>query len=201
MSEKLINWFYGIIASPSRTLREISREKPIVPAIIIFFIITLINFLISFLGDSSLEEALLFLAEEGIIINVSSVFLVLFLVVIVFLLISTLLTHLFARLFKGTGGYTNFLTAYLFIRFLAIFYIPLTFIGSRFGFGGELLMVLGSLGISVWMIVLEIIAIRESYNLMTGTSVGIYFLTLAAMVVIIVVPLLLVLFSTLRYVY
>ncbi len=197
MSEKLFNWLYGVIVSPSHTLEEISKEKPLGMAILVYLAITILNLVTNIFADDSFEQMFQLLSEAGIEIHMINVVTIMFLASIVLMFVGTLATHLFARMFKGTGGYVNFLSAYLFTSFVQIFMVPFTFIGNFFGLWGMVLSFLASLGIMVWAVVLMIIAIRESYKLLTGTSVGVFFLTVAVFLIIVGIPFFFVTFSML----
>ncbi len=185
MGEKLLEWLYGVLASPVQTLNEIAREKPAGLAFVVYLGVALLVMGSNIFGDQGfafLEETM---AELGILIPVS-VFIsgaIVFAVASIFII--TALLHLLARLFGGSGGYWNLFSAYAFADFPMIISAPITLIAAYLGAVGAIFGGLITFGLSIWVIVLQVIALRESHGLSTAASIGAYVIHL---VIIIAIP-------------
>ena len=184
MGEKLLEWLYGVLASPVRTLNEIAREKPVGLAFLVYLGVAVLVMASNIFGDEgfavmeeSMAELGIFIASPVIMIGTA-----IFAVVSIFIL--TALLHLFARLFGGAGGYWNLFSAYAFADFPMIISAPITLIAAYTGTVGAIFGGLITFGLSIWVIVLQVIALRESHGLSTGASIGAYVIHLVILIVI-----------------
>lgn len=185
MGEKLVEWLYGVLASPVRTLNEIAREKPVGLALLVYLGVAALVMVSNLLGEQGylvLEESM---AELGLFIPASLFVVGAAVITVVSIFIITLLLHLLARLFGGTGGYWNLFSAYAFAEFPLIISVPVTLITVYAGLVGSILGGLITFGLSIWVIVLQVIALRESHGLSTGASIGAYIIHF---VIIIAIP-------------
>ncbi len=189
MSDRIIDWLFGVMARPVSTLNEIAREKPVGWALLVYLGVTILVLLASIYGDESyrmVEESLL---ELGLYLPISGLVIGVLIFAVAALFASAGILHLLARLFGGTGGYWNLFSAYGFTDFPMIISAPVTLFAAYLGTVGSILSALIAFGLSVWVIVLQVIAVRESHNLSTGASIGayvIYFVVLAAIILAIV---------------
>ncbi len=189
MSDRIIDWLFGVMARPVSTLNEIAREKPVGWALLVYLGVTILVLLASIYGDESyrmVEESLL---ELGLYLPISGLVIGVLIFAVAALFASAGILHLLARLFGGTGGYWNLFSAYGFADFPMIISAPVTLFAAYLGTVGSILSALIAFGLSVWVIVLQVIAVRESHNLSTGASIGayvIYFVVLAAIILAIV---------------
>lgn len=185
MGEKLLEWLYGVLANPVRSLNEIAREKPVGLAFLVYLGVAALVIASNIFGDEGflvLEESM---SELGIFIPSSVLITGAVLLAVVSIFIMTALLHLLARLFGGTGGYWNLFSAYAFADFPMIISVPINFIAVYAGAAGSILGGLITFGLSIWVIVLQVIALRESHGLSTGASIGAYVIHF---VIIIAIP-------------
>ena len=92
--------------------------------------------------------------------------------------------HLFSRLCGGSGGYWNLFSAYTFASFPGIIGVPVTVFGGLLGVVGSIFSGLVGFVISIWVIVLQVIALRESHGLSTGMAILAYLITIFILVII-----------------
>ena len=181
MSDKLTDWLFGVIARPAQTLYEISREKPVGLALLVYSVVAFLNFAISFLGDR-FDEVLI--SELGINIPLPVILITVIFFTLLSLFIATALLNLMARLFGGQGGYWHFFSAYAFAGFPLLIGVPVHFVAGFLGIFGSILSGVTSFGLAIWVLILQVIAIRESHSLTTGMSILAYFVYLIILVVI-----------------
>jgi len=184
MNDKVIDWLYGVIAKPVPTLNEIAREKPVGWALTIYLGVSALAMVASLYSGGShgsmeyiMSEFNFHLSKAVLIAGV-----IMFSLLTVF--IFTGLAHLFARLFGGRAGYWNLFSAYAFAGFPVIINVPILFVMSFLGVVGGVLGGLLSFGISVWIIILQVVAIRESHAISTGASIGVYVISVFILVVV-----------------
>lgn len=201
MSEKLIDWLFGVIARPVQTLNDIARERPVGLAVLVYLGVALLVAAASYLSDpnyfglDAIEE-LRYLIDLHL--SVPLLFILELLLGFIGLLVSVAILHLVARIFKGTGGFWNFFSAYAFSEFPSIFIVPVIFISAFLGAFGVFLSGAVNFGLAIWTIVLGVIAIRESQGISTGAAVAVILIPLAVLVIlaiIVVLALLPVLFT------
>lgn len=191
MSDKLIEWLFGVLARPAATLNEISREKPVGLAVLVYVGVSVLAGLASFFVDQTYGSLQEIMTELNFYLPVSVVFVGIIFFAFASLFISCLLIHLFCRLFGGTGGYWNLLSAYAFASFPMIISVPVVFLAGFLGVVGSVFSGVVSFGLSIWVLVLNVIAIRESHGLSTGMSILAYIIHF---VILIAIPLALVIF-------
>lgn len=186
MSEKFFEWLQGIMVRPVETLRDIAREKPVGLALLVYLGVSILNVLVSIYSDPSMADLDEIMYQIGLHIPQLNIIAVLVFVAItvISVFVITGLVQLFARLFRGQGGYWELFSAYCFAGFPMIIGIPVSIIGYYLGFIGALLSALVSFGLAIWVIVLQVIAIRESHSLSTGASIGAYILSLVVLFVV-----------------
>lgn len=182
MFDQLINWLYGVLTKPVQTLNEIAREKPANVAFLLYLGITMLSVISSLYNPQAMQAFEDLMRETGISIPFSVIIAASLLITIISIFVITGVLHLLARLFKGSGGYWNLFSAYAFANFPLIIGVPVTFIGGFLGTMGDILAGLVSLGLSIWVLVLQVIAVRESHSLSTGASIGVYLLQLVILV-------------------
>ncbi len=184
--DKLIEWLYGVLARPVDTLNEIAREKPVGLAFLVYLVVAILVMAANIFGGEGLAPLEELMFEIGIAIPLSVIMVggLLFALVSIFVIAGFL--HLLARLFGGKGGYWNFFSAYAFADFPMIITVPFTLIAVFAGVIGSILDGVITFGASIWTIVLQVIALRESYGLSTWASIGAYVIQL---IIIIVIPL------------
>lgn len=163
---------YGVLASPAKTLRQISERHPLGWAILIVI-------LISPLGAITLEQPEFLKLGRG-----SLILLYMSLSAIMWPIWAGLM-HLMARLLRGQGDYLGLLCALGFAGLPRIFVAPLALLGRLLGIFGTLLELLGNLALGVWMLVLGVLAVRETHGLSTGRAVAAFLIPSAVIGIII----------------
>lgn len=184
MSEKVIDWLFGIIVRPKETLYDIALEKPAGIAFLVYIVITMLNAVTSLYGNQAMDAIDEVMYDVGFYIAPAWLILAGIFFSIVSIFISTLLIHLFARLFGGRGGYWNLFSAYAFAAFPLIIGVPVTIFFGFLGLFGDILGGLVTFGLAIWVLVLEIIAIREAHGISTGMSILAYIIHLVILFVI-----------------
>ena len=179
MFDQIINWLYGVLTKPVQTLNEIAREKPANAAFLLYLGISMLSVLGSLYNPQAMQAFEDLMRETGISIPFSVIIAASLLIAIISIFVITGVLQLLARLFKGSGGYWNLFSAYAFANFPLIIGVPITFVSGFLGTVGDILAGLISLGLSIWVLVLQVIAVRESHSLSTGASIGVYLLQLA----------------------
>ncbi len=186
MGDRITNWLYGVMARPAPTLNEVAKEKPVGWALLVYLGVSLLSGSASIFGPGfgaaeEIMQEFAFFISPAVLIFGGLPF------TIAALFVSTLLVHLFARLFGGTAGFWNLFSAYCFAGFPMIISVPVTLIGSLIGAPGAILISLSGFALAVWVLVLNVIAIRESHGLTTGMSILAYIIHLVILLIIPVV--------------
>lgn len=184
MSDKLFEWLFGVMARPAATLNEIAREKPAGLAVLVYVGVNVMAGLASFFVDQTYGSLQEVMAELNIYLPISVVMVGIILLPFAMLFISCLLIHLVCRLFGGTGGYWNLLSAYGFASFPIIIIVPVSFLAGFLGFMGSIFSGVVSFGLSIWILVLNVFAIRESHGLSTGLSILAYMIHFVILIAI-----------------
>jgi len=182
MFDQIIEWLYGVLTRPVQTLNEIAREKPANAAFLIYLAVTVLSVLASLYNEQTMQAFQDLMRETGISISYSVIIAASILIAIISIFVITGVLQLLARLFKGSGGYWNLFSAYAFAGFPLIIGVPVTLISGFLGPVGDILAGLVSLGLSIWVLVLQVIAVRESHSLSTGASIGVYLLQLVILI-------------------
>jgi hypothetical protein len=182
VSDQLINWLHGVLTRPVKTLNEIAREKPANAAFLLYLGVSMLSVISSLYNPQSMQAFEDLMWEANINIPFSVIIAASLLIAIISIFVITGVLQLLARLFKGSGGYWNLFSAYAFANFPLIIGVPITFISGFLGTVGDILAGVISLALSIWVLVLQVIAVRESHSLSTGASIGVYLLQLAILV-------------------
>ncbi|HHX87363.1 MAG TPA: YIP1 family protein [Firmicutes bacterium] len=165
----------GVIRKPANTFNVIAREKPVGWALLIFAFSTLLGLIST---DYSVFEPLqisptLYMAIQ-IIFSLAGLF------------IFTGLLHLLSRIFKGSGDYWGLFSTLGFAQFPGFLAPIAAIIKNVGGVAGAVLGGFISVASGIWVLVLYVIALRESRGISTGASVLTYVILLAIIVAVIV---------------
>ncbi len=163
----------GVVREPVSTLNIISRKKPVGWALAVFGVSTLLGTIST---DPAVFEQLPALPVSNPVAQIAAS-------LAGFFIFSGLL-YLLSRLFKGSGDYLGFLSALGFAQFPAFLSPIAALVKSGGGLAGTVLGWIISMGSSVWMLVLQLIALRESRGLTTGASI----LTYLILVMLVALP-------------
>ncbi len=184
MDDKVFDWLLGVITSPVSTLKEVASKKPVWWGLLIYLGISILGSLAAIF-----DPDLVAIYEEmtrQLTFTIPFLLLTLggMLISVLLLLIYVGVLHLFGRLFGGSGGYWNLFSAYTFASFPGIIGVPITVLGGLLGVVGSILSGLVGFAISIWVIVLQVIALRESHGLSTGMAILAYFITIFILVIV-----------------
>ena len=184
MDDKVFDWLLGVITSPVSTLKEVASKKPVWWGLLIYLGISMLGSLAAIF-----DPDLVAIYEEmtrQLTFTIPFLLLTLggMLISVLLLLIYVGVLHLFGRLFGGSGGYWNLFSAYTFASFPGIIGVPITVLGGLLGVVGSILSGLVGFAISIWVIVLQVIALRESHGLSTGMAILAYFITIFILVIV-----------------
>jgi len=184
LDDKVFDWLLGVITSPVSTLKEVASKKPVWWGLLIYLGISILGSLAAIF-----DPDLVAIYEEmtrQLTFTIPFLLLTLggMLISVLLLLIFVGVLHLFGSLFGGSGGYWNLFSAYTFASFPGIIGVPITVLGGLLGVVGSILSGLVGFAISIWVIVLQVIALRESHGLSTGMAILAYFITIFILVIV-----------------
>jgi len=152
LNSRVLSWLTGVISEPVFTLQEVSREKPVGWALVIY-----------------LAAIFLVLLSFGI-----SPALVMFMWPLLFIggfIVLGVLYHLAATLLGGSGPFAGGLSALGFSAFLFFLIPPLQFLASAAGPPGRIFAFLAYMFVFLWIMVLYVIGVKENYRLPVGRSI------------------------------
>lgn len=171
---------YGIIFSPSKTLKMISDNKPWVQGLLVFLVVMIFNMIVN-RGIYVLEKV-----EEVISIPSGFLWLGAFIGIIfslIMLLVVAGLYSLLGELIYKSGNASGLLAGLSFASLPGIFGPPLQYVALLLGLNP--LSALISFGITIWLLILQVIAIREALKLSTNQAVFLFIIPLIVTIIII----------------
>ncbi len=193
-------WEYlaGVIAEPARSLREVAEKRLWKEGLLLLVVIALLNATVAIAEYRSgmLQNSGL-LSAPGITPLPGSFLATLYSpgVMLPFMLVYTILVWFiggaifygFSRMFKGLGTLPGMLAGLAFAETPFLLSVPFSALALLLGgVIGPLLGGMASLASAVWILVLKVLAIRESQQLSTGQAIGVILITVAAYIVLIV---------------
>ena len=187
MEKGILDILYQILVSPSKALAEVSNRKPLGWAVITAVFIAVVLSLTFLPNPSELVEVIFDMEKRSL-----NPALAIFLWVIIFLValfVEGGIFHLTALLLRGRGSYLGMVCGLCFACFPFVFFAPLILLRALLGASGIILYPIGSLVFFLWILVLEISAIRQNYHLSLGRAIATYFIP---GILLIIVPLLVV---------
>lgn len=187
MGKGILDILYQVLASPSKVFGEVSERKPLAWAMLSAVFVSVVFALTLLPNPPELVEEI-FGLEKGTLTLVPVVVLwvIIFLVA---LFIEGGIFHLIATLLRGRGSYLGMVCGLCFAHFPFVFFAPLTLLRALLGSTGNILYPFGSLLLFLWILVLEVTAIRQNYHFSIGRAIATYFIPA---ILLIIVPLLIV---------
>jgi len=172
---------YGIITKPVQTMRYIADKKLIFVGIVLTISIAWINSIANIPGMLSSFSQTTSGLETLPAVGVMRGFILALAVILppfsatFILLMQAGIFHILAVLFKGKGSYDGLIGVLGFASFPSIIAIPfalLDLLATRSGWAGYTAVMVPvtlvvSLGLVVWILVLDVIGVRENYQLST----------------------------------
>ncbi len=167
MPEGIFDWLYGVIAGPVEALRAVAERRPTGWALAIVAGLAALSSTagmsqadLGAFGRTAVERIVHTVLPGGIILSA----------VVYFVGIGIL--HLAALLFGGKGTFAGLFSAVGFAQFPAMLSLPLMLLGRLGGPAVGALAIVGSAGLSIWVIALGVIALREAHGMSTGAAIG-----------------------------
>ncbi|QGU00702.1 hypothetical protein SYNTR_2108 [Candidatus Syntrophocurvum alkaliphilum] len=189
----LTDRLYGIIFEPAKTLKIISEEKPVSQALIVFLVVIIFNAVVnqsidSVVGNNNVHQ----LAAIQDFVWIFSLFAIIIAVVLLF--VQAGLYSLLGDVIYSQQNGRGLLASLSFAHVPGVLGPALYYAGVLAGINwlGAIL----SLAVSIWVLILQVLAVRESLGLYTYQAVFIFLLPVLVMILLLVV-ILVVLFSVL----
>ncbi|MEW6523196.1 MAG: Yip1 family protein [Bacillota bacterium] len=159
---RLLEFIYGTLFQPVPTARRLAEERPLGMAALVYLTATALTGSFNIIGLSrQVNVAVLAVVPAAMVM-------VLVTLSVAVWLVYTGLLQIIAELFGGRGKGLSLLAATGFAGLPSIFMPVVGLISRAAGWGLEALF---SLLLSVWAMVLMVIAVRESHQLSTGRSI------------------------------
>lgn len=152
----------GVFFSPVRTLRSVAESKPLGWAAGILVFLTLLS-----LVADPFEPPMDILQEYGLTVAAGRLGVATTVFSILLPALVIVVTHVVARAFRP-GELASFASAYAFANVPSLLELPLQLLARTSA--APLTGLLG-LALSVWLLVLHVLAVRESYGFRTGGAV------------------------------
>lgn len=189
-------WEYlvGVINEPVRTLREVAEKRLWKESLLLVIAITLIGGAVSLVSLKMNPPATSNLSSDPTLAHFFSTFYspaVFF----PFMLVSGILSWFiagaiyygFSRLFKGQGSLPGMLASLGFAEIPSLVSAPLTALALLLGPAWIFVSYVPGFVAGIWILVLDVLAIRESQRLDTGQAIGVLLITVAALFVLIII--------------
>jgi hypothetical protein len=194
-------WEYlvGVINEPVHTLREVAEKRLWKEGLLLILVIALIGGAVSVVSIKMNPPAPASLATDPTVAHFLSIFYSPSFFVI-FMLVSSILSWLvvgaiyygFSKLFKGQGSLPGMLASLGFAEVPSLVSAPLTALALLLGPAWIAVSYVPGFVAWIWILVLDVLAIRESQHLDTGPAVGVILVTVAAVFLLIFVIIVLV---------
>ena len=165
----------GIIGSPVVTMREMSRGQSLRLSLTIFLLVMLV------VMGTVLVDAELAAQLGGSVV----VFVVLIPLSFLLLIIQAGVSFGAARLLGAKGSFSSLLSLLALANVPSLFMAPLVLVSFLPGIAGSVLYGLGSFVLSIWVMVLVIIAVRETFQVSTVRALFICYLPILLLVILI----------------
>lgn len=161
MQKDIFETVAGVLIRPTSTLGSICRQRPVGWAIVVYLVACLVsaisNIGLGFAGLPGLSALPMFKALVAILV-----------VSILMFVIFTLICHGIALALGSQGSYGGLFSGLAFASLPTIFSAPLAAASLLLGAVGSLLYYsLGVFGLTIWVMALSIIALKENYLIST----------------------------------
>jgi hypothetical protein len=167
----LIDTIYGIFFDPGPTLRYLAREKPLLPGLLVYLIVFIFNLIIN-RGLTELDSDIAGFIPEG---NLIWVFAILGIILSFFILALTAgLLSLLSEIFYQRGNASGLLVCLCFAFIPGVLGPPLQYGATLLGISW--LGVIFSLLAVIWVLVLQVLSLREALELQTGQAILLFIL-------------------------
>ena len=186
MKEGIVETLIGVIARPTSTIGSICQQRPIGWAIVVYLVVCLVSafaaiglvFHLAGLPDFGAPPLTAAVDIPGTLVGTP-------IIGLLTLVVFTAIYHLVALVLGGKGSYWGLFSGFAFAALPGIFSAPLAAISLPLGTAGTGLYGMGTLALTLWVVVLYVIALRENYLVSTGRAILLFLLP------VIILPLLL----------
>ncbi|KAB2953828.1 DUF1282 domain-containing protein [Heliorestis acidaminivorans] len=181
------DYIYNVLAEPNKAFAIASREKPLGLAFAVIIISTIISLVVNLsMGPGDMAS----LEQQGVPVALAGAFATVFALISAFFglvmwLLMAGIYNLIGELLGGKGNAKGLLVTLGLASLPTIFTSPLRLIAEILP-GGNTLEWLGLLAISLWTVVLQVFAIKQSVQLSTTRSVLTFFAPFIFMLFIII---------------
>lgn len=161
---ELLDVLYGLTVSPTRTFQAVNQRKPWLWAMATAVSISLIFAFVLLPYPPQLAGVILQVGRDTLpLAPVVIVWVVMFLII---LSLQAALFHLLGTLFRGKGTYPGMLCCLCFVWLPSFFVAPLALLRAVLdSYSGHILYIAGSSALTLWVLLLYFIAIRQNYQL------------------------------------
>jgi len=186
--KKVSKLAWGIITKPVPTFKRIKEEKPFADGLLIFFLTCSLLILNKFIFEhEDILKELDFLIKlhpfwQGLIVTVG-----LLILSFLALVLGIGIVNLFARLFKGKGAFKSLLNCALFISAVHLIVLPVYVLLTALKLETAAFIIF--IAISLWELILWIIAVKTIYNFTLLRSISTYLCYFLTVIIILGVPL------------
>jgi len=167
---------YGIFFQPVSTLRYLKKGKPLLGGLLLFFCVILLNMIIN-RGLGILESQKMALAINADLFWIWVLLGPIFSLIILFIMAG--LSSLLSEVVYGKANAVGLLVCLSFASVPGVLGPPLQYAAVLLGLSGLASFV--ALGVFVWVMVLQVLSLREALALQTGQAIFIYLLPLITM--------------------
>lgn len=156
---------YDVLFQPRVAMRQIAAEKKIGQAVIVVLFSIIIPMWAFYFGlkSSGIENAFVFFAAIQLVGT------------ILMWIVGSALWHLIAEFFGGEGTALGLLCGLGYAHLPRVFIVPLWVLAALLPAGGRTFtMGLTGLAIAVWLLYLDITALKEAHNITTAKAVLVF---------------------------
>jgi len=161
---ELLDILYGVAVSPSSTLQTVGERRPWLWATITAVLIALIFAFVLLPYPSQLAGVILQMGRDAL--PLAAALPVWVLTFFIILSVQAAMFHLLARLLGGKGTYAGMLCGLCFVWLPAFVVAPVALIRTILdSHTGQMLYIVGSSILCLWVVVLYFTAVRQNYRL------------------------------------
>ncbi|MBI4734007.1 MAG: YIP1 family protein [Rubrobacteridae bacterium] len=192
--QTLFDLLYGVLVKPSSTFKYISAKKPWVTGALLYLLSTWIGMVAGLPAQRDSFRAF----DSGNLTESSIVIIVIIALILVLpfflefgLFIMGGIYHLLAKLLKGEGSYKGIIASLGFASSPQVLLTPLSLLFFVEGPIGKIIA-MGitfslSFAFSIWVLILNILAVRENYKLSTARAIAVCLIPIVAAIIISIV--------------
>ena len=198
----LVEAALGVITRPTVAMRQIARARPWLIALILYVVLSLLSNLAQLAAPAPAfmpaDPALAASPElerfqtitQNLLAGMRSPPFILASALVLsplMLVLGAGVLYLVARMLRGHGPFSALFSTLAFASLPSILLAPITALVGRLGGGAVAAVACLSFAVSIWIIVLQIIGVRESMEMSTGRAVATWFIPLGIVIFLAIV--------------